>query len=99
MVDHPVQRRPHRRLLTVEQVLQWADSHHRATGKWPNVKSGSVLNASEENWSAISGALTVGCRGLPRGSSLARVLAEQRGVRNQTALPPLTHHQVIAWAD
>src|SRR5262249_26817957 len=38
-------------------------------------------------------------RGLPAGSSLARLLAERRGVRNTHNLPPLTVEQILAWAD
>src|SRR3989344_3163879 len=26
--------------LTIEQILQWADDHHKRTGKWPTDKSG-----------------------------------------------------------
>lgn len=85
--------------MTIEQILQWADAHHKSTGKWPNINSGPVLGAPGENWSAISGALTAGCRGLPRGSSLARLLAEQRGVPNHMASPALTQKQILAWAD
>jgi hypothetical protein len=47
----------------------------------------------------VDNALRYGLRGLPGGSSLARLLAEGRGVRNQGALPPLTEVQVLAWAD
>ena len=85
--------------MTIEQILQWADAHHKSTGKWPNINSGPVLGASRENWSAISGSLTAGCRGLPRGSSLARLLAERRAVPNHMALPALTQKQILAWAD
>ena len=38
-------------------------------------------------------------RGLPGGSSLARLLAEHRGVRNFQQLPPLTEEQVLKWID
>lgn len=88
-----------RRPFTTEEILQWADAHRKSTGRWPTVNSGPVLDAPGENWSAISGALTAGCRGLPRGSSLARLLAEQRSARNHMALPALTHKQIVAWAD
>ena len=40
-----------------------------------------------------------GNRGLPGGSSLARLLAEHRGARNPKDLPPLTIEQILAWAD
>ena len=53
----------------------------------------------EITWNAISYALYNGRRGLPGGSSLARLLAEHRGVRNIHALQPLSIEQILAWAD
>jgi hypothetical protein len=44
-------------------------------------------------------ALQKGLRGLRGGSSLARLLAERRGVRNRKGLPPLTVPQILRWAD
>ncbi len=85
--------------LTVEQVLAWADAHREATGEWPIEESGPLRSATGETWKAISGALTRGDRGLPGGSSLARLLAAHRGVRNPSDLPRLTVEQVLAWAD
>lgn len=87
------------RPLTIQQILQWADAHYRSTGAWPKVNSGVLRSAPDENWSAISAALTAGCRGLSSGSSLARLLAEQRGVPNHMAMPALTLKQIVAWAD
>jgi hypothetical protein len=88
-----------RPVLTVAQILAWADAHHEATGAWPVEDSGPVRSAPEENWKALSGALDRGTRGLPGGSSLARLLAEHRGVRNMHDLPCLTIEQILAWAD
>jgi hypothetical protein len=85
--------------LTVEQVLAWADAHREATGEWPIEDSGPVSAAPDENWSAISGALACGVRGLCGGSSLARLLAEHRGARNPKDLPRLTIEQILTWAD
>jgi hypothetical protein len=44
-------------------------------------------------------ALRLGRRGLPGGSPLARLLAQYRGKRNKSALPPLTVAQILGWAD
>ena len=88
-----------RPVLTVEQILAWADAHRETTGEWPIEGSGAVCSAPDENWKAISGALLHGSRGLPSGSSLARLLAEHRGVRNPHDLPVLTSEQILAWAD
>jgi hypothetical protein len=85
--------------LTTVQILAWADAHHAREGKWPNADSGPVREASEENWNALDMALRVGSRGLPAGSSLARLLHEERAVRNLQMLPRLTIEQILAWAD
>ena len=85
--------------LTTAQILEWADEHHQNTSEWPNQKSGEVLGAPGEKWGNIAGALALGQRGLPGGSSLAKLLTEERGVRNHLALPPLTIEQILQWAD
>lgn len=85
--------------LTPDQILAWADTHHARTGRWPNTTSGPVPEAPGETWSAVAAALNVGNRGLPGGTSLARLLTAHRGVRNHRALPPLTRDQILAWAD
>src|SRR5262249_37673379 len=51
------------------------------------------------SWVNVDLALEKGCRGLPRGSSLPRLLAARRGVRNPGATPRLTVEQVLAWAE
>jgi hypothetical protein len=85
--------------LTIDQILAWADAHHQRTGEWPTRDAGSVYEAPGETWSSIRGALSQGRRGLPGGSSLAKLLAEQRGVRNAKGLPPLTVSQIGLWAE
>jgi len=84
---------------TVEQVLAWADAHYQSTGAWPKHMAGAIAAAPGETWAAVETALQKGQRGLPGGSSLAQVLTEHRGMRNEKALPSLTEHQVLAWAD
>jgi hypothetical protein len=74
----PRRRRP---LLTVKQILEWADAYHQRTGRWPKQTSRPVYGAIGETWTAIYLALRNGNRGLPGGSSLAQLLAEHRGVR------------------
>jgi hypothetical protein len=85
--------------LTEERILAWADAHHARTGRWPRLDSGAISDAPGETWAAIHAALSKGSRGLPGGSSLARLLARERGVRNPKGLPPLTEEQILAWAD
>lgn len=85
--------------LTNEQILAWADDHHRRTGAWPSSDSGSVLADPQETWSSIAMIIRVGGRGLPGNDSLARLLARERGVRNRKGLPPYSIKQILAWAD
>jgi hypothetical protein len=85
--------------LSIKQLLSWADEHHRRTGKWPKCTSGRVLAVPCESWSAIHTALEKGMRGLPGGSSLARLLSTHRNVRNLATLPPLKEKQILSWAD
>ncbi len=84
--------------LSPERILAWADAHHRRTGRWPRSTSGPVTDAPGETWLAIQTALQKGQRGLPGGSSLARLLAEHRGVRNHKQLPRLKVAQIVSWA-
>src|SRR5262249_25485730 len=76
--------------LTVEQILRWADAYQQEHGRWPGTQSGTVAGSASETWLQISVALRLGRRGLPGGTSLGRLLAERRGVRNPACLPTLT---------
>ncbi len=59
--------------LETETIFNWAKAHERRTGRWPTRKSGPVVACRGENWGAIDSALRTGSRGLPGGSSLARL--------------------------
>jgi hypothetical protein len=88
--------------LTVERILQWADEHKQRTGRWPSLYSGEVVSRgvqTGENWNTVNNALLRGLRGLPGGSTLATLLAEHRGHRPLSSLPPLSIKQILAWAD
>jgi len=86
--------------LTIDEILKWADKHYNKTGTWPRAGTSEIIvDAPEENWRTIDSALLVGGRGLPNGSSIARLLHEKRGVRNRGDLPPLTNSQILKWAD
>jgi len=84
--------------LIIDQILDWADAHKAATDNWPNKNSGQVAG-TDETWGSINAALSIGYRGLPVGSSVAKLLAEHRGVRNRMDLPPLIIDQILDWAD
>jgi hypothetical protein len=86
-------------LLSEAQILVWADAHHARAGRWPERTDGPIAEAPGENWFAASTALTNGLRGLPGGSSLSKLLARERGVRNVGDLPAYTEAQILAWAD
>ena len=88
-----------RPVLTIHQILAWADAHRKRTGRWPNHRSGQVCEARDETWRAINGALQSGFRGLPGGSTLRRLLVEAREARFPPARPYLTIPQILAWAD
>jgi len=85
--------------LTEELILSWADAHRARTGSWPREDSGPVADAPGETWQGIEGALEKGLRGLPGGSSLPKLLAERRGVRNPMGLAHLDLETILAWAD
>ncbi len=85
--------------LTLEIILAWVDAHHVRTGEWPSYYSGPIVEAPGETWLGIHKALVDGRRGLPGRSSLARLLVEQRGVRNVLSLPDLSSEQILKWAD
>src|SRR5579859_4074188 len=84
--------------LTVDQVLAWADQWHARCGQWPTKRSGPIPESLGERWSAVNNALYNGSRGLPKNSSLARLLQEHRGTRNRGNLAPLNERQIVAWA-
>jgi hypothetical protein len=89
----------YRPVLYLTRILTWADAYHARTGSWPKAVSGSIPEAPGDTWHRIDKALIDGLRGLPGGSSLARLLAERRGVRNRKALPPYTQEQILSWAE
>jgi len=89
----------HAATLYISQILEWADAYHQRTGSWPNLYSGRLSGKKDDTWRRVDSALRLGLRGLPGGSSLARLLAERRGIRNSTCLPRLTLKQILAWAD
>jgi hypothetical protein len=90
---------PPRPSLTVEQILTWADAHHSETGEWPKTSAGAVRGEPDEKWLQIDMALRLGLRGLPRGDSLARLLARERGVGEANGRPRLTEAKICRWAE
>lgn len=75
----------HQPRLTEQLILRWADKHHRLTGRWPTVHCGAVAGVPHETWNGLHQALAHGNRGLPGGSSLAKLLSRDRGVLTRRA--------------
>jgi hypothetical protein len=86
--------------MSVPEILSWSDAHKQRTGRWPKAVSGLVIDGPLGlNWRKVDNALRYGSFGLDGGSTLAKLLAAERGVRNVQDLPPLEESQVLVWAD
>jgi hypothetical protein len=92
---HPARHTP----LTIEQILTWADQFYRRNGRWPARLAGSIAGARDETWLSVDTALRQGLRGLTRGSSVARLLEQHRGVLDKLHRPRLTMRNILGWAD
>lgn len=73
-VRNPLQVPP----LTIAKILRWADAHYASNGKRPTGDSGLITAAPGETWNGVDRALTSGHRGMPGGTSLAKLLAIRR---------------------
>jgi hypothetical protein len=84
--------------LSIDEILAWADEFHRQNERWPAVTSGPIAARPNETWTSVNNALTTGVRGLPGGSSVARLLEERRGARHKHHRPRFTFRAILAWA-
>jgi hypothetical protein len=84
--------------LTVRQILTWTDAYFERHGTWPQAGSGPVQGVPGQTWCGVEAALQYGRRGFPGGMTLARLLAQRRGVRNRKDPPPLTVGRILRWA-
>src|SRR6266852_335482 len=85
--------------LSYDQILAWADDFHQYRGRWPTAKIGRIVGGLGLTWLAVDMALSKGHRGLPGGSSLAKLLAERSGHRHHFMTPRLSRKGILAWAD
>ena len=85
--------------LYISQILEWADAHFARMGRWPTRQSGFIRGTVNDTWMKIDSALLNGYRGLRRGSTLALLLMEHRGLHHPHHLPDLTEKQILQWAD
>jgi hypothetical protein len=83
---HPAELPP----LTEGRIVAWARAHRKAAGRWPTAESGPVAGVPGETWQGLDGALRGGSRGLPGGSTLARLLARRVGKPYLPDRPPLS---------
>ena len=79
-----------RSILYVSQILEWADAHHKRTGKWTTLSSGRIPRTDQETWVNIDQALRVGYRGLPGRWTLAQLLNDYGRKPHRGVPPPLT---------
>lgn len=84
--------------LTAALILEWADEFHRLKRRWPHHFDGHIQWAGDDTWARVNDALAGGYRGLPGGSSLARLLYLHRGVRSPRNVPALSERKIFAWA-
>jgi len=87
------------RKLSLKQIKAWASAHYQRHGQWPHCHLGAVEGVPGETWGAINLALAHGYRGLPKRPSLAVVLGRTPGSRRRLTKRPLTHGQILRWAD
>ncbi len=82
----PVWKRPP---LTDGQIVAWAGEHHRRTGLWPNVNTGRVRGALEEDWKNLDNCLRAAFRGAYRWPSClpSTAACAARGIFRRSTWP------------
>ncbi len=90
---------PRKPSLSIAEILRWADAYRKENGRWPRYDDGSVIGVFNQTWAGADQALRAGHRGLPGGSSLAKLLLARRGRRHHHLPPPLTVPRILALAD
>jgi hypothetical protein len=70
--------------LQLDQIRAWGKAYRRRHGVLPNRNSGPIADSGGLKWSTLDSALKAGNRGLPAGSSLAKLFGDRRNrKRNQ----------------
>jgi hypothetical protein len=85
--------------MSLTGILCWADTHCEAHGVWPTAQSGAVDRVPGLTWNTVDLLLRRGGRGLLGGSSLARMLSEERRLAQPRPRSPLSVERILAWAD
>jgi hypothetical protein len=76
--------------LGIDQILAWAEAYRTLYGVWPTAHTGAI-GATGETWLAIDKALRAGTRGIPGGSSLARLVRQHE--KTQGNYTPFRRHK------
>jgi hypothetical protein len=85
--------------LSLGRILSWAEAYHEKHGAWPHAQSGAVEEVPGLTWSTLDALLRRGGPGLLGGSSLARLLADERRLSLPRPRSPLSVERILAWAD
>ena len=70
----PIKSRLRKPPLRVADILRWADEFHARHKRWPKLGDALIEGTPDQTLGAADRALVVGCRGLPGGTTLARLL-------------------------
>lgn len=63
--------------LGMDKVKLMANAHRKRTGAWPHLASGEIPGENGLTWRTVDMALRIGYRGLPGGTSLARMFGRK----------------------
>jgi hypothetical protein len=79
--------------------LQFADAWRQEHGSYPTSHSGKVREGSADTWTGYDLALRLGLRGLSGGTSLAKLLRQNRNAPRVLTRKKHTVEQILSWAD
>lgn len=86
----------HKPDLTYEYVLEMAEKHKERTGKWPGQKTGPIVDGHEgDTWAQYERLLCDGGRGLPGGSSLAKLINTKHNHVHDKNKAPVTEDFIV----
>ena len=81
-------------------VVNWVKKYKDKYGKFPHHASGKVEFADEDiTWSALEACLINGWRGLPKNTSLSKLIAEQFNVINRSNTKKYSNNIIRKWIE
>jgi len=83
--------------FTREQIKAWILEFFAKENRYPTAESGEIPGANGDTWRTVNLALWRGYRGFSGGSSLAKFIAQEFGVRNRGNLSRLTTDGIRQW--